>query len=52
MTLWASAHRCAVVGNPGIFLANSFEGVLEGVRKSGGCRVLLHFYVEVFQKYF
>ncbi len=56
ITIVFATHRCTVVGNPKGggpwgFLANSFEGVLGVVRKSGGGgRVLLHFYVEVFQK--
>ncbi len=47
-------HRCKVVGNPGggpwVFLANPFEGGTWGCEKIRGGRVLLHFYVEVFQK--
>jgi hypothetical protein len=49
-------HRCTVVGNPGggvlgFFWQILLRGVLGVVRKSGGGgRVLLHFYVEVFQK--
>ncbi len=49
-------HRCTVIGNPGggslFFLANSFEGYLGLWENRGGGRgrVLLHFYVEVFQK--
>jgi hypothetical protein len=47
-------HRCTVVGNPGgvslVFLANYFEGGTWGCEKIRGGRVLLHFYVEVFQK--
>ncbi len=43
-----------VAGNPGggpwFFLANSFEGGTRGCEKIRGGRVLLHFYVEVFQK--
>ncbi len=49
-------HRCTVVGNPErVFLANSFEAGTWGcekIRGWGGGRVLLHFYVEVFQKPF
>ena len=38
-------------GGPWVFLANSFEGGTWGCEKirGGGC-VLLHFYVEAFQK--
>ncbi len=49
-------HRCTVLGNPGGggpwgFLENSFEGDPWGCEKiRGGGRVLLHFYVDVFQK--
>jgi hypothetical protein len=46
-------HRCTVVGNPGGslgILANSFEGGTWGCEKVRGGHVLLHFYVEVFQK--
>ncbi len=37
-------------GGPWFFLANSFEGGTGGCEKIRGGRVLLHFYVEVFQK--
>jgi hypothetical protein len=54
--LFHYCHRCTVVGNPRrgpwVFLVNSFEGGTWGcekIRGEGG-RVLLHFYVEVFQK--
>jgi hypothetical protein len=38
-------------GGPWGYLANSFEGGTWGCEKIRGGRVLLHFHVEVFQKY-